>query len=77
MTHTWTDRDGTTWEVEIYDGESDDDSLSRERWIEFRPTVGEPAIVAPYVLEKAVEELSAAELQELVDDAKRGAGIEW
>ena len=76
MKRHWTDRHGTTWEVEIYDGESVDDSLSRERWIEFRPSEGKPEIVAPNALEKPEEELSSAELQELVDDAKREAGIE-
>ncbi len=77
MNITWTDPNGTTWEVEIYDSVSDDDLPGEERWIEFRPTEGEPAIVAPYGLEEPVEDLSAAELQELSDDAKRGAGIEW
>ena len=76
MRRSGTDGDGTTWEVEIYDGESDDDPLSRERWIEFQPTGGEPEIVAPYALEKTEEELNDEGLQELVDDAKRGAGIE-
>ncbi len=75
MKRDWTDCDGTTWEVESYDGESEGNSLSRERWIEFRPTEGEPEIVAAYGLEEPVEELSAAELQGLVDDAKRGAGM--
>ena len=55
---SWTDRDSTTWEVESYDGESDSDPLSRERWIEFRPTFGEPGIVAPYVLATPAEDLS-------------------
>ncbi len=64
MTRAWTDRDGTAWEVEVYDGQSVDEPPVEERWIEFRPTEGEPAILAPYVLEKPVEDLSAAELQE-------------
>ena len=75
MARAWTDHDDTTWEVEIYEGESVDESPVEERWIEFRPTVGKPAIVAPCFLEKPGEELCAAELQKLVNHAKRGAGM--
>ncbi len=76
MTRIWTDRDGTSWEVEVYDGKSVDERRVEERWIEFQPTEGEPAIVAPYVLEKPEQELSSTDLQGLLSGAKRGAGIE-
>ncbi len=74
MRRSWTDRDGVEWEVEVVGHVSTAGPSITDKHIQFRRVSDGYRIGTLYEDWGPVKDLSDAELQHLLDHAKRGAG---